>query len=447
MTEGSRRAVLYAFFANLGIAITKFAGFLITASASLLAEAVHSLADTGNQALLLLGGKRARKAADRDHPFGYGRERYFWAFVVALVLFSMGGLFALYEGIEKVRHPHEVENLGVAIGILLIAIVLESISLRTAYKEAGHVKGDDVAWWTLAAQVQATRAAGRAARGHRRRDRPVLRPHRRAPRPLHRRAPLGRRRLDRHRCPARRHRHRPRHRDEGPADRRGGVRPRPRPDRQHARGRRRRPPADPPQDPAPRSRRAARRRQAGVLARADARNSWRSASTAPRRRCGRRCRSLASSTSSPTSTAPPRRRDHGRRRPAHTSVRLGGPRRHAPRGARLLQQLVDRQVGRHTRRGRGVLADDHRRRLVVDRHRRPADDHRPAGAVSRDVAPCAAGRVVLRAQHHAVLHRHQQHEHRPRRVHHRSHPARPRATRRPAVPREARSAGADVGRR
>ena len=140
MTEGSRKAVLYAFFANLGIAITKFIGFLITASAGLLAEAVHSLADTGNQALLLLGGSRARKAADREHPFGYGRERYFWAFVVALVLFSMGGLFALYEGIEKVRHPHEVDNLPVAIGILVVAIILESISLRTAYREASHVK-------------------------------------------------------------------------------------------------------------------------------------------------------------------------------------------------------------------------------------------------------------------------------------------------------------------
>ena len=110
MTDGSRKAVLYAFFANLGIAITKFVGFLITSSAALLAEAIHSLADTGNQALLLLGGARARKAADRDHPFGYGRERYFWAFVVALVLFSVGGMFALYEGISKLRHPHEVDQ-------------------------------------------------------------------------------------------------------------------------------------------------------------------------------------------------------------------------------------------------------------------------------------------------------------------------------------------------
>jgi cation diffusion facilitator family transporter len=149
VTEGSRRAVLYAFFANLGIAIAKFVGFLITASAGLLAESIHSLADTGNQALLLLGGKRAEKAADREHPFGYGRERYFWSFVVALVLFSMGGLFALYEGIEKVRHPHEVSYLPVAIGILLIAIALETVSLRTAIKEAGHSKGTGtVSWWT-----------------------------------------------------------------------------------------------------------------------------------------------------------------------------------------------------------------------------------------------------------------------------------------------------------
>ena len=133
--------------ANLGIAIAKFAGFLITSSAGLLAEAAHSLADTGNQALLLLGGKRAARSSDHEHPFGYGRERYFWAFVVALVLFSMGGLFALYEGIEKVRHPHETENLPVAIGILLFAILLESYSLRTAVVEARHVKPAGTSWW------------------------------------------------------------------------------------------------------------------------------------------------------------------------------------------------------------------------------------------------------------------------------------------------------------
>lgn len=147
MHEGSRKAIIAAFFANLGIAIAKFVGFLITSSAGLLAEAGHSLADTGNQALLLLGARRARKGSDVEHPFGYGRERYFWAFVVALVLFSMGGLFALYEGINKVRDPHETDNLGVAIGILVLAILLESFSLRTAVVEARHVKSKDMSWW------------------------------------------------------------------------------------------------------------------------------------------------------------------------------------------------------------------------------------------------------------------------------------------------------------
>ena len=111
MTDGSRKAIIAAFLANLGIAIAKFVGFLITGSASLLAEAVHSLADTGNQALLMLGGRRANARPTPEHPFGYGRERYFWAFAVALVLFSLGGLFALYEGIQKLRHPHEVESI------------------------------------------------------------------------------------------------------------------------------------------------------------------------------------------------------------------------------------------------------------------------------------------------------------------------------------------------
>ncbi|MGA9277136.1 cation diffusion facilitator family transporter [Ilumatobacter sp.] len=147
MTDGSRKAVLAAMAANAGIAIAKFVGFLLTASASLLAEAVHSLADTGNQALLLLGGKRARKAATEQHPFGYGRERYFWAFAVALVLFSLGGMFALYEGIQKFRDPHEIESLPIAIGILVFAILLESYSLRTAVKEARHVKPQSVSWW------------------------------------------------------------------------------------------------------------------------------------------------------------------------------------------------------------------------------------------------------------------------------------------------------------
>ena len=148
MQEGSRKAIIAAFLANLGIAISKFAGFIITGSASLLAEAIHSVADTGNQALLFLGGARAKRAATPEHPFGYGRERYFWAFVVAVVLFTVGGAFALYEGIEKLRHPHEVESFEVAIGILLVAIALESWSFHTAVHEANKVRSG-VGWWTF----------------------------------------------------------------------------------------------------------------------------------------------------------------------------------------------------------------------------------------------------------------------------------------------------------
>ncbi len=144
--DGSRKAIIAAFFANLGIAIAKFVGFLLTGSAGLLAEAGHSVADTGNQGLLMLGGKRGKRAADRAHPFGYGPERYFWAFVVALVLFSMGGLFALYEGINKLFDPHEIESAGIAYAILGVSILLESFSLRTAVKEANHVRHGRT-WW------------------------------------------------------------------------------------------------------------------------------------------------------------------------------------------------------------------------------------------------------------------------------------------------------------
>ena len=146
MHEGSRRAILAAFLANLGIAIAKFAGFLITASSSLLAESIHSVADTGNQALLLLGGRQAKKEATEEHPFGFGRERYFWAFVVALVLFSLGSVFAIFEGIEKLRHPHELESPSVAIVILVIAMALEGWSFRTAVIESRPLKGD-LSWW------------------------------------------------------------------------------------------------------------------------------------------------------------------------------------------------------------------------------------------------------------------------------------------------------------
>jgi cation diffusion facilitator family transporter len=146
MQEGSRKAIVAAFFANLGIAVAKFTGFVITGSAGLLAESGHSLADTGNQALLMLGSKRGKRPADRAHPFGYGSERYFWAFVVALVLFSMGGLFALYEGIDKLRHPHKVDNVAVAFVILAIAIGLETFSLRTAVKESKPLRTNGMTW-------------------------------------------------------------------------------------------------------------------------------------------------------------------------------------------------------------------------------------------------------------------------------------------------------------
>ncbi len=148
MQDGSRKAIIAAFFANLGIAIAKFVGFILTGSAGLLAEAGHSVADTGNQGLLMFGSKRGSRPADRAHPFGYGPERYFWSFIVALVLFSMGGLFALYEGIQKVSNPHEIESAGIAYGILGFAIVLETFSLRTAVKEANHVRHGR-SWWNF----------------------------------------------------------------------------------------------------------------------------------------------------------------------------------------------------------------------------------------------------------------------------------------------------------
>jgi cation diffusion facilitator family transporter len=146
--DGSRRAIAAAFFANLGIAIAKFAAFLITGAASMLAEAVHSLADTGNQGLLILGATRAKQKATPEHPFGFGRERYFWAFVVSMVLFSLGSAFAIHEGIDKLRHPHEVVSPAVAIGVLALAIALESWSFRTAIVAAESVRGSK-SWWSF----------------------------------------------------------------------------------------------------------------------------------------------------------------------------------------------------------------------------------------------------------------------------------------------------------
>jgi cation diffusion facilitator family transporter len=142
--EGGK-AIVAALGANLAIATAKVVGFVITGSSSMLAEAVHSFADSGNQVLLLVGGKRARRDADERHPFGYGRERYFYSFVVALVLFSLGSLFALYEGISKISNPHHLGTPSVAIGILVFAILAESFSFKTAISEALPLKGS-ISW-------------------------------------------------------------------------------------------------------------------------------------------------------------------------------------------------------------------------------------------------------------------------------------------------------------
>jgi cation diffusion facilitator family transporter len=145
-TGESTKVVIAAFFANLGIAIAKFIGFIFTRSSSMLAESIHSTADTGNQALLLLGGRLSRKEPDEEFQFGYARERYFWSFVVALVLFSLGSLFALFEGIEKIRHPHELENVGWAFAILSLGLVFEGYAFSTAVRTSVGIKGRRT-WW------------------------------------------------------------------------------------------------------------------------------------------------------------------------------------------------------------------------------------------------------------------------------------------------------------
>jgi len=150
-TGGGTRAILAALAANAGIAVAKFVGFAVTGSSSMLAEAVHSVADTSNQGLLLLGGKRAKRAATPEHPFGYGRDRFFYSFIVALLLFTLGSVFALYEGIEKLAHPGELTSPIVAIIILFVAIGLEGFSFRTAIHESRELKGR-LSWWQFIRQ-------------------------------------------------------------------------------------------------------------------------------------------------------------------------------------------------------------------------------------------------------------------------------------------------------
>ncbi|GHF46372.1 cation diffusion facilitator family transporter [Amycolatopsis bartoniae] len=143
---GGTKAILAALSANAGIAVAKFVGFLFTGSSSMLAESVHSLADTSNQGLLLLGHRTSRRRATREHPFGFGRDRYFYSFVVALMLFTLGSAFALYEGIHKVEHPEPLTSPLVAVVILVVAICLEGYSFITAMGESRKIKGD-VSWW------------------------------------------------------------------------------------------------------------------------------------------------------------------------------------------------------------------------------------------------------------------------------------------------------------
>ncbi|WP_329464880.1 cation diffusion facilitator family transporter [Streptomyces sp. NBC_01431] len=140
--SGGTRAIVAALSANVAIAVAKFVAFLFSGSSSMLAESVHSLADSGNQGLLLLGGKKAKREATPQHPFGYGRERYVYAFLVSIVLFSVGGMFAVYEGYEKIKHPHPIEAWYWPVGVLVFAIIAEGFSFRTAIKESNVTRGE-----------------------------------------------------------------------------------------------------------------------------------------------------------------------------------------------------------------------------------------------------------------------------------------------------------------
>lgn len=141
-TQGGTKAVIAALLANTGIAISKFVAFFVTGSTSMLSEAIHSVADSLNQVLLLIGGKRSKRAANEQYQFGYGRVRYVYGFIVAIVLFLIGGVYSAYEGWHKWSHPEHVENANVAFAVLIVAIVLESLSFRTAITEAKHARGN-----------------------------------------------------------------------------------------------------------------------------------------------------------------------------------------------------------------------------------------------------------------------------------------------------------------
>jgi cation diffusion facilitator family transporter len=152
--DGGTRAIVAALGANLGIAVAKFVAFAFTGSASMMAEGVHSIADSGNQGLLILGAKRSKRAETREHPFGYGRERFFYAFIVAVVLFTVGALFSLYEGWHKARDPHPVEDPIWAFAVLALGILLEGFSFRTAIKEANRTR-ESQSWVTYIRKARA----------------------------------------------------------------------------------------------------------------------------------------------------------------------------------------------------------------------------------------------------------------------------------------------------
>ena len=233
-TEGGTKAVVAALLANTGIAVMKFLAFFLTGASSMLAEGIHSVADSGNQGLLLLGGKRSERRATAEHPFGFGRERYIYSFLVAIVLFSVGGLFALYEAYHKAIEVHEGKPnellegrwWWVAVVVLLGAIVMEGLSFRTAIRESREDPRVGVLGGVHPPR-EVARAAGDPARGLRRADRARARAARRRAVQAHRQRLLRRRRYGGHRAAAGGGGDRARHRDQEPAARRGGQPGRP----------------------------------------------------------------------------------------------------------------------------------------------------------------------------------------------------------------------------
>jgi len=153
--HGGSKAIIAALLANLGIAVSKFVAFLVTGASSMLAEAIHSVADSGNQVLLLVGGRQARREATPRHQFGFGRDRFIYSFLVAIVLFSVGGLFAIYEGVHKLQHPEPLVSPVWAIGVLIVAVVLEGFSLRTAVKETNEIRRRGESYWAFIRHARA----------------------------------------------------------------------------------------------------------------------------------------------------------------------------------------------------------------------------------------------------------------------------------------------------